>query len=261
MVATDVQQVPFHGETLWATTEDGEIVVAVKPICDGLRIDWRSQRHRIRRDPVLSEGVRVLRMPSAGGAQDALCLRLDLLNGWLFGISEGAIKDPEVRERVHLYRRECFRVLYDHFHGRAEERVAEAAASEVEPAPPVAALDLDAARTWLGIVEAGRRVFGRAAARELWRQSPLPQPLDRDAGDGFGRWVQAALAFDAAARTPIADITAAFNVAMAGDDVPPLTAQQVGSLLRRQGVETKVAKVAGAAKRCAMGVRLVESRA
>lgn len=36
-------------------------------------------------------------------------------DGWLFGIDSSRIKDEAVRERVILYQRECYQVLYDHF--------------------------------------------------------------------------------------------------------------------------------------------------
>lgn len=41
-------------------------------------------------------------------------LPLDLLPGWLFGISAARVK-PELQEKILRYRRECFRVLWDAF--------------------------------------------------------------------------------------------------------------------------------------------------
>lgn len=47
-------------------------------------------------------------MPSAGGAQETTCLRLDLVNGWLFTIDEGSPAGlqpaPEVVGVVHQKR-------------------------------------------------------------------------------------------------------------------------------------------------------------
>jgi hypothetical protein len=40
--------------------------------------------------------------------------RLNLLNGWLFGIDVSRIK-AELKPRLMEYQRECFRVLADHF--------------------------------------------------------------------------------------------------------------------------------------------------
>jgi hypothetical protein len=80
---------------------------------------WNGQFERIKRDPVLSKaikGVRVTRTP--GGSQAMLCLPLDMLNGWLFGISANRVKD-ELRERVIRYQEECYRVLAQAFQSPA----------------------------------------------------------------------------------------------------------------------------------------------
>ena len=53
-----------------------------------------------------------------GGDQEAVCLKLDLINGWLFTIDTSRIKDDTVRQKVLTYQRECYRVLHDHFAGR-----------------------------------------------------------------------------------------------------------------------------------------------
>ncbi|HET9222625.1 MAG TPA: phage antirepressor N-terminal domain-containing protein [Roseiflexaceae bacterium] len=43
-----------------------------------------------------------------------LCLPLDYLPGWLFGINAARVK-PELKERIILYKRECYRRLWDAF--------------------------------------------------------------------------------------------------------------------------------------------------
>jgi hypothetical protein len=39
-----------------------------------------------------------------------LCLPLDYLNGWLFGVNAARV-NPEIRERLIRYQKECYRVL------------------------------------------------------------------------------------------------------------------------------------------------------
>jgi hypothetical protein len=93
------------------------VYVPLKPICDFLGVDWDGQRQRIHRDPVLSEFVKgavITTAPSAsgrgGGPQEMLCLPLDYLNGYLFGINANRVR-PEIRERLIRYQRECYQVL------------------------------------------------------------------------------------------------------------------------------------------------------
>ena len=38
-------------------------------------------------------------IPLSGGVQDTSCLRLDRLNGWLFGINDKLVRD-EIREKI-----------------------------------------------------------------------------------------------------------------------------------------------------------------
>lgn len=162
--------IPFHGDTLFAVETDDGIFVAIKAIAERLGLAWNKQLERIKRDPVLVEGMTVTVIPSVGGAQETTLLRLDLVNGWLFGIDVGRVK-AEIRDTILRYKRECYRVLFDHFYGKASH----AAASP--PHHPVASLALtpEEVRSYVSLINAGRRTYGVRAAHFLWQQTPLPQ--------------------------------------------------------------------------------------
>jgi len=103
--------VAFHGQTLAVITGPaGERLVAMKPICEAIGLQWEAQLKRIKRHPVLSQGMSVMDTPSAGGDQETTCLPLDYLNGWLFGVDASRVK-PAIRERLVQYQRECFAAL------------------------------------------------------------------------------------------------------------------------------------------------------
>lgn len=80
-------------------------------------LPWEAQRQRVARDPVLSKGTCILQVPSAGGPQDALALRLERIPGFIATIPTGHIKNPETREAVILFQEEAFDVLFAHFFG------------------------------------------------------------------------------------------------------------------------------------------------
>lgn len=89
------------------------VYVPVRPLVEYMGLSWSGQRERINRDAVLSvmaQGVRVTRTPEQGGSQVMLCLPLDYINGFLFGINANRVK-PELRERLITYQRECYQVL------------------------------------------------------------------------------------------------------------------------------------------------------
>ncbi|WP_061289638.1 phage antirepressor N-terminal domain-containing protein [Azotobacter vinelandii] len=103
--------VSFQGHDLTViTTDSGERFVAMKPVCEAIGLAWNGQYERIKRHEVLKEGIRVIRTPSTSGIQEFVCLPLDYLNGWLFGVDASRVK-PEIRERLIQYQRECFGVL------------------------------------------------------------------------------------------------------------------------------------------------------
>lgn len=112
---------PFHGDTLIAVEREDGVFIAVKPICDRLGIGWNKQLERMKRDPVLAEGMTMMGIPSAGGPQETTLLRLDLVNGWLFGIDANRVR-PEAREAVLRYKRECYRALFEYFYRRTSGR-------------------------------------------------------------------------------------------------------------------------------------------
>lgn len=117
----NIVTVEFGAETIWAIERDGEVYVAIAPICATLGVDPRSQRRRIDDDPIMREGRVIMTLPSASGSQETLCLRLDLLNGWLFRFEVRRVK-PAARDAVLRYQRECYQVLFDHFYGAAAKR-------------------------------------------------------------------------------------------------------------------------------------------
>ena len=104
----------FHGTKIPTFSVEGVVRVAMKTICQSIGLDWRSQRQRILRHPVLSKGVVMITTPSKGGLQKSLTLPLTKLNGWLFGVDASRVK-PEVRDKLVEYQAECFEVLSNYW--------------------------------------------------------------------------------------------------------------------------------------------------
>lgn len=159
--------VEFRQDTLFAVQRDDGVFVAIKPICDTLGLAWNKQLERLKRDPILAEGMTMTGIPSVGGMQETTLLRLDLLNGWLFGVDESRVRDEETRQRVLTYKRECYQVLFRHFHGKASATLGRAAAVDDD-----AAGGSEGSRVRL--VTEARHSFGEASARQLWMRLGLP---------------------------------------------------------------------------------------
>ncbi|MBE2200448.1 MAG: ORF6C domain-containing protein [Anaerolinea sp.] len=98
------------------------VYVPLRPICDYLGLDWSAQTRRIQRDDVLADVVMSVAITATDidpdsrrpRTSDMLAIRLEFLNGWLFGVNARRVK-PEIRAKLLAYQRECYTVLARHF--------------------------------------------------------------------------------------------------------------------------------------------------
>lgn len=112
LVPVEQKAILFYEDEITAIKmEDGRIFVPVRPIVERLGLNWSGQRLRLLRDPVLRDEQRVCVIHTLRrGRQEAICVPLDYLSGFLFGISADRVK-PEYRDDVIRYQRECYKVL------------------------------------------------------------------------------------------------------------------------------------------------------
>lgn len=109
------QSIPFHGQTIPVFTQNHQHYVAMKPICENIGLQWEAQFKRIKRNDILNSAISMMEMVAQDGKKrQTLCLPLEYLNGWLFGVDARRVK-PQIRERLLQYQRECFQVLAAHF--------------------------------------------------------------------------------------------------------------------------------------------------
>lgn len=108
----------YEDEIVAVRVKDGTIYVPVKPVCERMGVTWPSQSNRIKRDAVLDEAAQNISVfvTNTQGSQhrEMLCLPLEYISGFLFGINASRVKD-EIRERLIRYQKECHRVLSEAF--------------------------------------------------------------------------------------------------------------------------------------------------
>lgn len=121
MTRTAITTIPFHGANIMVQPGDTPetTMVAMKPVVEGMGLDWSYQFRKLKDHPVLSKGVAVIAIPSEGGLQESVALPLNRLHFWLATIHPSRIDDAAVRERVIVYQEEAADILFDHFFGRA----------------------------------------------------------------------------------------------------------------------------------------------
>lgn len=114
----EVKRVPFMGTDLMAAKdESGTIWAGVRWMCDGMGLS-KGQRDRqitnINADSVISKGAANLQLPTAGGKQSVLCLKLDFVPLWLAKINitpAMQAESPELAERLEAYQLKAKDVL------------------------------------------------------------------------------------------------------------------------------------------------------
>lgn len=106
----EIKRVPFMGAELMAARDtDGQIWAGVRWMCDGIGLSkgqMQNERTRIHNDKVLSQGERNLVLPTRGGNQETLCLKLDFVPLWLAKISitpSMEAETPELADRLEQY--------------------------------------------------------------------------------------------------------------------------------------------------------------
>lgn len=154
-----VGEVVFCGNILVTAKIGGEEYVALKPIVEGMGLDWRSQQRKISTDPRYPHMT--IPYSTNGGQQKMLAIPLRKLHGWLLSVNSMKVH-KEIREQLIRYQNECTDVLWNYWtrgtviNPRVEKESLKAAVREAfeefeksrtPPVPPTTLeLDFDAER-------------------------------------------------------------------------------------------------------------------
>lgn len=72
----------------------------------------------MQRSPALAATMSVMDIVAEDDKlREMVCLPLDVLNGWLFGVDVNRVK-PELKEKLVRYQKECYGALFKHFFKR-----------------------------------------------------------------------------------------------------------------------------------------------
>lgn len=119
---TDLTAVDFHGATLLAMRgrTPAETMVAMKPVVEGMGLDWKGQFDKLKTHPVLSTcvGEFPIQVPGDVQLRRMTVLPLNRLNFWLATIQPNKVPNAQTRARVIRYQEECADVLFAHFFGK-----------------------------------------------------------------------------------------------------------------------------------------------
>lgn len=97
--------------------KNGDDMVPIKPICEALDIDSKTQIDKIKNDEILSSTGGLCPSVGADGKdREMFSIPFKFVFGWLFTIDPARVK-PEAKEAVLHYKLACYDALYEHFVG------------------------------------------------------------------------------------------------------------------------------------------------
>jgi len=109
----NIINVPFHGDDLYVVNHNGEPYTPMKPIVEGMSLDWMGQYTKIKQR-FISTIEEITIVAADGKKRKMICLPLRKLAGWLQTINPNKVKS-EIRDKVVQYQEECDDVLYDYW--------------------------------------------------------------------------------------------------------------------------------------------------
>lgn len=134
-IATQIPtiNVPFHGDNLYLVSHGGEAQVPMRPVVEGMGLDWASQFTKIKQRFKTSVVMITMQLPGDVQRREVVCLNLRKLAGWLHTINVGKVR-PELREKVARYQEECDDVLYQYWmNGNVKPRSSKTTVDERTP--------------------------------------------------------------------------------------------------------------------------------
>ncbi|EEC8560625.1 phage antirepressor N-terminal domain-containing protein [Escherichia coli] len=110
----NMMTVPFHGDSLYVVNHNGEPYVPMKPIVEGVGLDWKTQYRKLKQRFNSCMVEMTIQLPGDTQRRPVICLALRKLAGWLQTISPNKVK-LKIRDKVIQYQEECDDVLYEYW--------------------------------------------------------------------------------------------------------------------------------------------------
>lgn len=124
-MTTDIEKtetIPFHGSELIARRgADDDYYVALKPLCEGMGIDYTAQYRRLNRQPWAVTAM-MATTGSDGKTYNMFGINRKTLTMWLATIDTSRLKDDTVKTNIVTYQQECAEALDSYFHDGAAVR-------------------------------------------------------------------------------------------------------------------------------------------
>lgn len=113
-MSNELIPVSFHGDDLALIDHDGEPFVAMKPVVEGMGLDWKAQHRRLTGERFGATMVIMTIVAQDGKSREMACLPLRKLTGWMVTVNANKVK-PELKEKIIAYQNECDDALWEYW--------------------------------------------------------------------------------------------------------------------------------------------------
>jgi P22_AR N-terminal domain len=108
-----IYPVQFYDDTLVLAEHNGDPHVVMKPVVDGMGLDWKSQHVKLA-DKFASVMVMITTTGGDGKQYEMTCLPLRKFPAWLYSVSPSKVA-PHLRDKIVRYQEECDEVLWQYW--------------------------------------------------------------------------------------------------------------------------------------------------
>lgn len=120
--------IPFRKKELLLVDNDGQPFVPMKPVVEGMGLDWKTQYRKLQGGRFNTcMVIMTIQLPGSAQRRELSCLPLRKLAGWLTSIHASKVR-PDLRDNVIAYQNECDDALWSYWNDgiaiRREERTA-----------------------------------------------------------------------------------------------------------------------------------------
>lgn len=106
--------IPFRSAKLLLVDFGGQPFVPMKPVVEGMGLDWKTQYRKLQAGRFESTMVMMTIVAEDGKLRDMACMPLRKLAGWLMSIHASKVR-PELRDGVIAYQNECDDALWSYW--------------------------------------------------------------------------------------------------------------------------------------------------
>ena len=110
-----MKKLEINNENINYLFKDGEFYVALKPLCQALKLNYKYHHNQLKDDEILGPASRIYKTQVGGQMREMSFLPEKLIYGWLFQIRSAS---PQFLE----YKQKCYEILYNFFAGQVFSR-------------------------------------------------------------------------------------------------------------------------------------------